>query len=638
MPNVKLAKEAGFCFGVQRAVTEALKIQKKYNKKIYTLGPLIHNNDVVKYLEENNIFAIELSNIDLLNKNDVILIRSHGVSKDVINLLESKQLIVHNATCPFVTNIQKKVEKYSKEGYSIIILGDENHPEVKGISGWCDSKAYITKDGSINIDLSDESYKKVCLVSQTTEKEENWEKTMNNLSDFKGELLAFNTICSATEVRQQSALELAKSVDAMVVIGGKNSSNTTKLYQIAKKYCNNTIHIENSSELPEEYIKNSKFKNMGVTAGTSTPDWIIREVINNMQDEMNKNDEQLKLMEEMDKRFSIGDEIEGEILSIKRDEILVSLVGYKSDGVIPFKELTNSVDPEEMASTLNVGDVIKAKIIKLNQDGYVVLSRLEYEKKQILDELNELYTNGTIFEVKISEVKEKGLVAYYKGIRIFIPASQIDTKFVSDKEQYKNQTLQVKLIEFSTEKPSKVIASRRVILEKEKEEKEAKAWDSFNVGDVVKGEIKRFTDFGAFAEVNGVDGLIHLSQISWKHVKKPEDVLKKGEIVDVKIIDLDKENKKLSLSIKQLTKEPWANAKEKYPEGSVVLGKVVRINDFGAFVELEPGLDALVHISKISHDRIENPADVLTVGQEIKAKILSVDEEKKRISLSMKDV
>ena len=296
-------------------------------------------------------------------------------------------------------------------------------------------------------------------------------------------------------------------------------------------------------------------------------------------------------------------------------------------------------EPSEMAEKLSVGDTIKAKVIKLkNSDGYVVLSRLEYEKKEAYEELEKLFNEGTIFTVKVDEIKEKGLVSYYKGARIFIPASQIDIRFVNDKEALKNQNLDVKLIEFSTGKPAKIIASRRVILEKEQAEIEEKAWSSFNVGDVVKGEVKRFTNFGAFVNVNGVDGLLHLSQISWKHVAKAEDVLKAGDIIDVKIIELDKETKKLSLSIKQLTPEPWSNAAEKYPEGSVVLGKVVRLNDFGAFVELEAGLDGLVHISKISHDRIEKPSDVLEIGQEVKAVILSVDESQKRISLSMKDV
>lgn len=631
MKKVILAENAGFCFGVQRAVETSIDIKKKYNKKIYTLGPLIHNSDVVSFLEQNDIYAIDYENINDLQEGDVVIIRSHGIPEAVFNDLKSRGLEVIDATCPFVTNIQKKVKKYSKEGYNIIIVGDKNHPEVIGINGWCDNKATITKNGEFNKELSN----KICAVSQTTEKKENWDKTLDAINDGTREVLSFNTICSATEVRQKSADDLSKEVDAMIVIGGKNSSNTTKLYEIAKHNCENTIHIENSNELPKEYINNKNFKKIGITAGASTPDWIIREVINIMQDEKNFNDEQLKLMNEMDKTFRIGDEIEGEILTISKDGVSVSLVGYKSDGIIPFEELTAKMDPREYAKTLNVGGTIKAKVIKL---GNVVLSRLEYEKDEILNDLEELFKNQTIFPLTISEVKEKGLVGYYNRIRVFVPASQIDIKFVNDKEIYKGQTLDVKLIDFNKENPSRVVASRRKVQEEAKEANEEKVLSSLKVGDIVKAEVKRFTNFGAFAEVNGVDGLIHLSQISWNHVKRAEDYLKSGDIIDVKVIELDKENKKLSLSIKEITPEPWKNVTDKYPEGSVVLGKVVRINDFGAFVELEPGVDGLVHISKISHDRINNPADVLSVGQDIKAKILSVDEEQKRISLSMKDV
>lgn len=278
--KVLLAENAGFCFGVKRAVDEAIKTQKDYNKKIYTLGPLIHNGDVVKYLEENNIYAIDMNNIDTLTPGDVILIRSHGVSKNVIDTLTSKGLIVINATCPFVTNIQKKVNKFSNEGYKIVILGDEKHPEVIGINGWCNNEAIITKDGSFKEELPN----KVCLVSQTTEKEENWDKTINHLSALSiNDLKSFNTICAATEERQKSVYDLSKTVDYMIVIGGKHSSNTTKLYEIAKENCKNTIHIENANELPKELLENKDIKSIGITAGASTPDWIIDEVIKIME-------------------------------------------------------------------------------------------------------------------------------------------------------------------------------------------------------------------------------------------------------------------------------------------------------------------------------------------------------------------
>ena len=633
MREVILAKNAGFCFGVQRAVEEALKIQKQYNKKIYTLGPLIHNGDVVNYLEKNNIYAIDLNNLDSLNKGDVIVIRSHGVSRNIMNLLAEKELIAINATCPFVTNIQKKVDKYSELGYKIVILGDEKHPEVIGINGWCKEDAIITKDGSFSSNLPS----KVCAVSQTTEKSENWAKTIDNLSSNVKELLAFNTICAATEVRQKSVYELSKEVDVMIVVGGKNSSNTTKLYEIAKTNCEFTIHIENASELSESLINNKEIQKIGVTAGASTPDWIIKEVIEIMEGN-EKMEDQLSLMNEMDKSFRIGGEVEGEILSINNDQLVISLIGNKSDGVIPFKELASQEKLEEKLKELKVGDKIKAKVIKLkNEDNYVVLSTLEIEKEQTLLTLEELFKSKKELDVLVTSAKEKGLVAYYNGVRIFIPASQIDIKYIENKEALVNTKLTVRLIDFSKDNLSKIVASRRVILEEAKNEREKAAWESISEGDIVKAEVKRFTGFGAFAEVDGIDGLIHLSQISWSHINSCDEVLKIGEIIDVKILSLDKEAKKLSLSIKALTPEPWSVVDEKYTEGSAVLGKVVRLNDFGAFVELEPGIDGLVHISKISHDHIEHPSEVLTIGEEVKCIILSIDKEAKKIALSIKD-
>ena len=492
MSKVILAKNAGFCFGVQRAVNEALKIQKEHNARIYTLGPLIHNNDVVNFLEENNIFSIELDNIDKLNKDDVVVIRSHGVSESVLDKLEKKQLTVLNATCPFVTNIQKKVKKYSKEGYHIVILGDENHPEVIGINGWCEDRAIITKNGTFEECIP----QRVCVVAQTTEKMKNWENTLKNLSCVR-EVLAFNTICSATDAKQKSTDRISKDADAMIVIGGKNSSNTTKLYQIAKENCNNTIHVENVTELPMNFIKNNNIKKIGVTAGASTPDWIIREVLDIMNTEDNNFEDQLSLMNELDKRFAIGDEVQGEILSKTRDSILVSLVGYKSDGVIPYTELSAKEDPIEFSEKLNAGDSIKAKVIKLqNSDGYVVLSRLQYEREEAFKELKELFTDGKTFEITIKEAKEKGLVADYKGLRVFIPGSQIDTKFTDDKSEYVGKNLEVKLIDFSLRNPVKIVASRRILLEDAKNVEDAKAWEDFNLGDVVKGQVKRFTNFG----------------------------------------------------------------------------------------------------------------------------------------------
>lgn len=348
-------------------------------------------------------------------------------------------------------------------------------------------------------------------------------------------------------------------------------------------------------------------------------------------------EDQLKLMEEMDRRFRIGDEIKGEILSIGRDEVTISLVGYKSDGVIPFKELTSEENLETYLEKINVGDEITAKVIKLkNEDGNVVLSRLEYEKKATLKDLEAKFNNKETFKIKIKDAIEKGLIGYYDGVRIFVPSSQVDVRFSNDRSNLVGTELEVRLIDFSIENPVKVVASRRVILEEARKAIEDAAWENIKVGEIVKAEVKRFTNFGAFADINGVDGLIHLSEISWSHVKSADSVLKKGQIVDVKIIEADREKNRISLSIKALTPEPWSNIEEKYPEGSAVLGKVVRISDFGAFVELEPGVDGLVHLSEISHKRIEKADEMLSIGENVKVKILKVDKENKKISLSIK--
>ncbi|MBK5240519.1 MAG: 4-hydroxy-3-methylbut-2-enyl diphosphate reductase [Clostridium sp.] len=280
MKKIMLADSAGFCFGVKRAVDKALNVKEKYNCKIYTLGPLIHNNDVVNYLKEKSIFPIEIHNISSLKENDIIIIRSHGVSEETLNILKENKLNIIDATCPYVESIHKKVKKYYDLGYSIIIVGDENHPEVIGINGWCNNSAVIVKSGGEVHNISN----KVCVVSQTTERQATWEDVLTVIIKCSKEIVAFNTICSATEVRQKSAEELSQKVDAMLVIGGFNSSNTTKLYEICKKNCKNTVHVENLLGIPDEFIKDKNIKSIGVTAGASTPDFIIKEAILKMND------------------------------------------------------------------------------------------------------------------------------------------------------------------------------------------------------------------------------------------------------------------------------------------------------------------------------------------------------------------
>ncbi|WP_032121617.1 bifunctional 4-hydroxy-3-methylbut-2-enyl diphosphate reductase/30S ribosomal protein S1 [Clostridium amazonitimonense] len=632
--QVILSQNSGFCFGVKRAVEDAINTQKNLSKNIYTLGPLIHNESVIKYLTENNIFPIELEDLETLKEGDTIVIRSHGVPKDTYVKLSEKGFNIVDLTCPFVSNIQNKVSKYSELGYDILIVGDPNHPEVKGINGWCNNKAFIFKNGEVDVSLP----KRVCVVSQTTEKQENWEKVIATVAKECKEFIAFNTICSATEVRQKNAFEISKSVDKMVIVGGRHSSNTNKLYEICKANCEDTIHIETVEDIPENFLQNHNPYSIGITAGASTPDWIIKEVLNKMNEEKNfEINEQLAYMEENDNSIFVGQLVKGKIISVNEKEVYVN-IGYKSDAVLPKEEIT--LEEVELKNILNVGDEIEAKVIsRTNIDGYVVLSRIEVQREKAFNELKKMNSNDEELEVKIVEEVKGGLIANYNGVKVFLPASHIELHHVEDLSQYIGKTLKVKVIEFSEEKrQTKIVISRRAILEKIKAEMELKAWETFQLGDDYEGVVKRLTGFGAFVEVEGVDGLLHVSEISWGKVNKPSDALKVGNKINVKIIELDKENKKLGLSIKALKEDPWKDVEQKYPTGNIVLGRVVRFADFGAFIELEPGVDGLVHISEISHKRVNKPSDMLKIGEQVKAKILESNTENKRISLSIKSI
>lgn len=632
MKKILLADKAGFCFGVKRAVETALKYRESSKKAIYTLGPLIHNNDVVEFLKSKDIYPVEIDELDNLNEGDVIIIRSHGVSSKIIDLLNSKNLVVADATCPHVSHIHRKVKEYYELGYGIVIVGDSFHPEVIGINGWCDDTAIVSKDGSNIKSLP----KKVCIVSQTTEKQENWDKTLSLIKGICEEVVAFNTICNATQVRQKAADDLSGKVDAMIVIGGHHSSNTAKLYEICKKNCSNTIHVENAGQIPEEIVNNCE--NIGVTAGASTPDWIIKEAITKMSEnkELEFN-EQLVYMDQNDVQIAVGDKVKGQIISLNEKAAFVN-IGYKADAIIPIQEATRD-ENAKIEDLFKVGEEVEAKVISIrNDDGYVVLSKTEIEREEAYDEIKKAFENNETLKILIKESVNGGIIGRYKGVRVFIPASHIELFHVDNLEEYIGKTLEVNIIEYKLQRRgSKIVASRRNLLTKEKAEKEASAWSALEKGQIVEGNVKRLTNFGAFVEVNGLDGLLHVSEMSWGRVEKPQDVLKIDDKINVYILDIDKEKKKLSLSMKKLIANPWEAIEEKYPIGNIVLGKVVRFADFGAFIELEPGVDGLVHISEISYKRINKPGDVLKIGEQVKAKIINVNKEDKKISLSIKE-
>lgn len=632
--NIILSKNSGFCYGVKRAVDMALDIKKEYNKPIYTLGPLIHNSDVVNYLKEKDIYPIELDHIKDLKEEDVVVIRSHGISIDILNKLHDKKLIVIDATCTYVSNIQKKVEKYYKKGYRILIVGDSSHPEVIGINGWCNNTAIISKDGSDLKDLP----KKICVVSQTTEKNEHWEQVLSIVVKQCKEILAFNTICSATSVRQMAAENLSKTVDNMIVIGGKNSSNTTKLYEICKNNCVNTIHVENAGEIPDKFINNNS--TIGVTAGASTPDWIIKEAINKMNGENSmQTNEQLEFMEKNNAQIHVGQILEGEIIHVNPKEAFVN-IGYKSDALLPLNEVTKE-ENADLTNILKSGEKVTGKIIRLGSENYSpIISLIELNRDNAYTEVKEAFNSNDIIKGKVKEVVKGGLILLYKDIiRIFLPASHVELSHVEDLNSYVGKELSVKILEFEEKRNNtRIVASRREILKEIQDKRIEETWSSLEKDTVVDGEVKRLTDFGAFVEIGGVDGLLHVTEMSWGRISSPSQMLKVGDKIKVYILELDKENKKLALSLKKLKEDPWSSADAKYPIGSIVLGKIVRFASFGAFVELEPGIDGLVHISQISHKRVEKAEDVLKIGENIKAKILDLDKENKKIGLSIKEV
>jgi len=649
--EILLDENAGFCFGVKKAVDKAFEeIDNSKYKKLYTYGPLIHNNQVIGKLESLGISSIE--SIDQIKEPETagLIIRSHGIPEEKYRLFEAKGLKYVDCTCPYVSAIHKKVREYYQKGYKIIIAGDKNHPEVVGINGWCDHTAEIVDDEKTVDKLP--IYDKICLVAQTTITKKIWDSVVDAIQHKYKEAIIFNTICSATEKRQESAERLSRSVDCMIVIGSRESSNTKKLYQISIENCDNTFHIEKAEDLPTDVLK--KFKKIGITAGASTPDWVIKEVIGKMQeinDNMIENQEnvvdkqdsvvldQANMMEEYEKTMRnvySGDTVKGTVIMVTEDEVMVN-IGYKSDGIIKKEEYTWEPDVN-LKDIVKAGDEVEVVVVSINDgEGNVVLSKKLFDAEKNWHKIEEAFNEKTPLEGYVKEIVKGGAIVEILGIRTFMPASQFDIRYSEDLTQYVNTKVMVNVIEYDPEK-RKVIVSRKLLLKKEQELKEKAVWEKIEAGQKLTGEVKRLTDFGAFVDIGGVDGLIHISELSWSRVKHPSEVVKPGNKVEVVVLSVDKEKRKISLGLKQTMPEPWSVAGDKYKVGDIVDVKVLRFSNFGAFVELEPGIDGLVHISQISDKRISKPADVLNIGETVKAKITDVKLEEKKISLSIKEL
>lgn len=630
--EIILAKTAGFCFGVQRAVDTAYE-HADDKGRVYTYGQIIHNEEVVGDLSRHGVKVIEDDELSDIRDSKVI-IRSHGAEKKVYDILESNGNIVIDATCPFVKKIHNIVRDKSADGHTIVIVGDENHPEVRGIMGWCVSRPVVIgseEEAEIFTQKClDGSYSReedISIVSQTTF---NYRKFNNIVDIIRNKLYnvtAYKTICNATSVRQREAKEIASKVDAMIVIGGRNSSNTQKLFEISKKECENTYYIQTLVDL--DLTTFESVSRVGITAGASTPNNIIKEVHGRM-DEMNF----AELLENDESRVSIktGEIVEGRVIDVKPDEILVD-ISYKSDGIIPRNEYTNTPNAD-LTELVHVGDTITAKVVKTNDgEGSVLLSYKRVAAEKANEKLEAALESGEILTGKVFQVVSGGLNVMYDETRVFIPASLVSDTYEKNLDKYLDQDIEFVLTEYQPKK-RRIIGNRKQIIVARKAEAAKELFDRIEVGMTVEGVVKNVTSFGAFIDLGGADGLLHISEMSWGRVDDPKSVLKVGDTVKAFIKNIDGD--KIALSLKFEDTNPWLNADEKYAPGTVVTGKVARMADFGAFIELEPGVDALLHVSQISYEHVNKPEDVYKVGDTVEAAVVECNAADKKISLSVK--
>lgn len=676
--KIIISNNSGFCFGVQRAVNMAEEAAKKMGC-VYSYGELIHNEAVIDELKGKGIYPIE--SLDSIGEEETVIIRSHGLPPQIYELARKKHIKIVDATCPYVRRIHEKVSEYVQKQYTIIITGMEDHPEVVGIKGWCGGNAYVVSTPQEAEALIEED-KPYCLVSQTTFSENTFKDIKAIVEKKCKNYVCFNTICKTTEERQREAAELAKMCDCMVVVGGRNSSNTAKLGDICKKYCKNVHTIANPAELMLAYIKKNDI--IGVIAGASTPQWMIREVKTIMSElektmaecpEEQRTEEiaedaatvtkptaaesaaatdepvvtetetthtdagEASFAEVFEKtlvRIRNGQIIKGSVVQIVDGEVCVN-IGYKSDGFIPRSEFSHddSVRPEDV---LNVGDTVEVEVLKVNDgEGNVLLSRKNVESKKVWENLiedPELETK--IFDAVGKEAVKGGLICEINGVRAFVPASLLGLKKDSvDAESFVKQPIRVKIIEVDKTR-KRIVASHRAVLVEDRERLKKEKYEAIKAGTRIKGTVRKLTDFGAFVNIGDVDGLIHITELSWARTKHPAEVLTEGQEIEVIVLKVDSAKERISLGYKQLQPKPWETAQEKYPVGSIVEGKVVRILEFGAFVSLEPMIDGLIHISQIGVKRVEKVEDEVKIGDVVRCKVLDVNPESRKISLSRK--
>ncbi len=664
------AQKGGFCFGVRRAVDKALQCAQG-PQPVVTLGPIIHNQQVVDRLARQGVHSA--SSVEDIPDGAVVVIRSHGVGPQVLEQCAIRGLTVVDATCPCVGRIQRKAQEWAEQGKPVILVGERDHPEVVGISGWCGGKAYVVGSDQDVDDLPPMA--EACVAAQTTTPQALWERLLVRLQARIPGLTVFPSICNATAERQEEAADLARRCECIVVVGGKDSSNTAKLTRICRAIQPNTWWVEDAAELPLGEL--ARFRNAGIISGASTPDWIIEEVCAKMSDIENRDFEATaeEARPEVEQQTAVeqggeaaepeatpaqvevpaapvnsfeeafertmrpihpGQLIKGTVVQVTADAAYVN-IGYKADGIVTRDEYAS--EPVDLLAEVHEGDEIEVEILKINDgEGNVVLSRKNLEVRRGWKLIVDDFEAGNIVKGIGKQVVKGGLIAQVYGVRAFIPASQLDNRYVEDLGEYLNKEMDLKILEVEKHR-HRVVASRKAVLEDEKKKHEGETWELLksHEGDMAKGTVRRLTDFGAFVEVEGIDGLVHVTDLAWGRVKHPSDVVHVGEEINVIILKVDIDRKRLSLSAKMAKPRPWDLAPDRYHVGDIVEGKVVRIVSFGAFVELEPGLDGLVHISQVANRRVEKVEDVLHPEDKVLVRILDVNPEAKRISLSIRE-
>ena len=645
---VTIAKTAGFCFGVRRAVDTVYRQLEEScrseSPKLYTLGEIIHNPQVVEELNDLGAVAVEqlpeLLTLEQTEKVPVI-IRSHGVPHSVYEAFEENGIPYVDATCPYVRQIQKIVADQPQDTL-VLVAGDAKHPEVKGIIGHCNA-TFVTFESAEELQKITENSPNLAkmnsvMVAQTTFNTSEWQKCVETAKKLYTKPKIFDTICKATLMRQTEAAHLAEVSDIMIVIGGRHSSNTRKLSDICSRYCK-TIWVETAQELlngqADVVCQIAAGSRVGVTAGASTPVRIIKEVQKTMSEILKE--EEMSFEEMLDQSFKstyTGEKVKAVVTSVAPNEITVD-IGTKHTGYVPLAELTSdpSLKPEDIVKK---GDEIELVVLRVNDvEGTVMLSKKRLDAQAGFEKVMAAAGTGEVLSGTVTDVVKGGVLAITEGVKVFIPASLSGVSKNEPLEQLLKQKVDFVIREVN-EKRHRAVGSIKDVLKEQKKALEEKFWGEVEVGKRYQGVVKSLTSYGAFVDLGGVDGMVHISELSWLRIKHPSDVVKVGDVLDVYVKDIDTENKKISLGYKKTEDNPWEVLKRDYEIGSVVTAKVVSMTAFGAFAQIIPGVDGLIHISQISNERINKPQDVLTIGQEVQVQITDIDFDKKRVSLSMK--